>query len=176
MTAFMDNLERLAVKPGRPFQIRKIRATDNESLAHIIRSVMPEFGAVGPGYAIEDPEVDNMYETYSGDRTAFYVVEFKSQVMGGAGIAPLAGAGHKICELRKMYFLKKLRGLGAGNELLRICLNTAREMNYTQCYLETLTHMDSAKTLYEKFDFKPLTQPMGSTGHFGCDAWYSLNL
>ena len=39
------------------------------------------------------------------------------RVVGGGGIAPLAGGDPDVCELRKMYFLPSLRGLGAGMAL-----------------------------------------------------------
>jgi putative acetyltransferase len=46
------------------FVLRTIRPGDNPQVAGIIRSVMTEFGAVGPGFSIMDPEVDHMYEAY----------------------------------------------------------------------------------------------------------------
>jgi len=42
------------------FTIRRIRRSDDAAVATLIRTVMPEFGASGPGFAIMDPEVDAM--------------------------------------------------------------------------------------------------------------------
>src|SRR5665213_2737281 len=50
------------------FHIRPIEPRDNVAMAAIIRSVMPEFGADGPGFAIHDAEVDTMYEAYAQPR------------------------------------------------------------------------------------------------------------
>ena len=36
------------------FTIRPIEARDDDAVAAIIRAVMPEFGADGPGFAIHD--------------------------------------------------------------------------------------------------------------------------
>ena len=58
-----------------PFTIRPILPTDDAAVAAIIRTVMPEFGANGPGFAIHDPEVDWMSRAYSGPRSAYFVVE-----------------------------------------------------------------------------------------------------
>jgi putative acetyltransferase len=69
-------------------------------------------------------------------------------VQGGAGIAPLDGGESDVCELRKMYFLPALRGLGAGAAAIARCLNAARELGFRRCYLETLTGMDAAQRLY----------------------------
>lgn len=38
-------------------------------------------------------------------------------------------------------------------------------------YLETLSHMTQAISLYRKCGFELLTQPMGDTGHYSCDTW-----
>jgi len=47
------------------FQIRPIEPSDDAAMAAIIREVMPEFGADGPGFAIHDEEVDCMAEAYA---------------------------------------------------------------------------------------------------------------
>ncbi len=156
-------------------QIRPITDQDNPAIASIIREVMPEFGADGPGFAIHDPEVDSMSNSYAKPRSIYFVVALDNTVAGGGGIAPLEEADPSICELRKMYFLPKLRGLGAGSQLIRRCIDAAREYGYRQCYLETLTGMNSAQALYEKTGFKRIDRPMGATGHFGCNRFYLLD-
>ena len=71
-----------------------IRPEDNPAVARIIRTVMTEYGAVGPGYSIEDPEVDAMFETYDHPRALFLVLENnKGEPVGCGGIAPLALVG-----------------------------------------------------------------------------------
>jgi putative acetyltransferase len=145
-------------------------------MAAIIRDVMASFGACGPGFAINDPEVDAMSANYSEPRAAFFVVEDGGRILGGGGIAPLAGADADVCELRKMYFLPEARGRGLGEKMLLRCLDAARERDFRRCYLETLTGMDAAMKLYTRMGFKPLCGPLGRTGHFGCDRHYLLEL
>lgn len=155
---------------------RRIQPVDDAAVAAIIRTVMPEFGAVGPGFAINDPEVDFISRAYSGPRAAYFVVvDDRQRVVGGGGVAPLAGAPDEVCELRKMYFLPEARARGAGEALLRQCLQTARELGFRRCYLETLTGMDAARRLYQKLGFAK-TCAMGATGHHGCDRFYLLEL
>jgi len=162
---------------NRNWKIRPITAHDDTRMASIIRSVMPEFGAKGDGFAINDPEVDWMSRAYSAPRSAYYVVELEGLVMGGGGIAPLEGASNpRICELRKMYFMPALRGQGAGMALMDTCLAKAREFSFELCYLETLTGMDSAMALYHKAGFRSLDKPMGNTGHGGCNRFFSKSL
>ena len=158
------------------FRFRPIRVQDDPAVAHIIRAVMTEFGAEGPGVGGHDPEVDCMTATYSLPRAAYFVVERDGRVVGGGGVAPLAGADPGVCELRKMYFLEETRGQGIGARLLERCLAAARELGYRTCYLETLTGMDAALHLYQKAGFRKLCAPMGAAGNHGCDRYYALDL
>jgi putative acetyltransferase len=156
---------------------RPIRPEDDAAVAAIIRQVMPEFGADGPGFALHDAEVKHMSAAYSVTGAAYFVlVGEDGQVVGGAGVAALEGGEPGVCELKKMYFLPRARGKGMGESLLRQCLTAARNLDYRTCYLETLSGMDQAIRLYQKLGFKPLCAPLGRTGHGGCDHWFALEL
>lgn len=160
--------------PG--FCIRPIEPRDDVAVAAVIRTVMPEFGAGGDGFAIHDAEVDAMSATYSAPRSAYFVLEVDGKVAGGCGVAPLEHGDPDTCELRKMYFLPAARGLGAGKALLALCLETAHRLGFRRCYLETLTGMDAAQHLYRSHGFTPLSAPLGNTGHHGCNRWFIRTL
>lgn len=166
----------MAIPPSPRWLIRPITAGDDLAMARVIREVMTEFGATGPGYSIEDPEVDAMSRAYAGSGRAFHVVMVDGVVMGGGGIAPLEHGDAAICELRKMYVLPTARGLGAGRALLARCLDDARSLGYRYCYLETLGRMHQAQRLYRRAGFEQLPGPMGDTGHHRCDAFFGLRL
>ena len=157
--------------PAPQFLIRPIAAGDDAAIANVIRTVMTQFGASGPGFAIHDTEVDRMFEAYSVPYRAYFVVEIDGATLGGGGIAPLEGE-YGVCELRKMYFMPELRGLGAGSALLQACIEQASALGYSQCYLETLTGMDAAQHLYLKHGFHRISCAMGNTGHFACNRFY----
>lgn len=161
---------------GSRMSLRPIRPVDDERIAWIIRRVMTEFGAVGEGYSIVDAEVDAMSVAYAGPETAYFVAAADEEILGGAGIGPLVGGPEDVCELKKMYVLPAGRGLGLGRRLMEACLQAAREAGYRRCYLETLGHMSAARQLYERYGFEPLSAPMGTTGHSGCNSWYLLRL
>lgn len=158
------------------FLIRPISPADDAAMAAVIRSVMPEFGADGPGFAIHDAEVDTMSAAYAAPRSAYFVVERGGRVIGGGGIAPLENAAPEVCELRKMYFLPQARGIGAGTAMMQRCLDAARAHGFQRCYLETLTGMDAAQALYQRSGFTRLCAPMGGTGHFSCDRFFIREL
>lgn len=156
--------------------LRPIAAADDAAVAAIVRETLAEFGACGAGYAGSDPEVDAMSTAYAQPRSAYYVIELDGDVVGGGGIAPLAGGDDDVCELRKMYFRPALRGRGAGAALMARCLDAARGFGFRGCYLETLSGMDAAQRLYARSGFRRLDAPMGATGHFGCNTFYWRDL
>jgi putative acetyltransferase len=161
---------------GTSHLIRLICATDDAAVAALIRSVLREFAASGPGFTLQDAEASAMAASYGAPRSAYFVVEQDGAIVGGAGVAPLAGAPFEVCELRKMCFRSEVRGQGAGTVLLRHCLRAARGFGYQTCYLQTLSGMNAARHLYEKAGFRALCAPRGATGYFGCDRWFALEL
>ncbi|MFJ1269118.1 GNAT family N-acetyltransferase [Legionella lytica] len=162
-----------ALKKSRDLQgisIRLIEPQDNEQLCILIKSVLSEFGANRPGFAYMDEETASMYEFYQEQGKSYFVVQKDNRIIGGIGFAPLSGTNAGICELRKMYLDKEARGRGLGNELLNIAINEAKS-TYKTMYLETLSHMTQAISLYCKFGFSYLSAPLGDTGHYSCDTW-----
>lgn len=158
------------------YNIRLIQKRDNPQVARLIREVLTEFQAVGEGYSIRDAEVDDMWGNYREERSCYYVISHGDQIVGGGGIAPLTGGGKLTCELRKMFFLPTVRGLGLGRRLLSLLMDEANNRGYKKCYLETLDRMWRANKLYQKNGFELLDKPRGKTGHCSCDRWYMRNL
>lgn len=151
--------------------IRPIQPQDNPQVAIVIRSILEDFGVPKIGTAYADVSLDCMYETYSVPKAAYFVIDTGREIIGGAGVAPLANYEGPICELQKMYFLPQARGKGLGTRMMEICLAKAREYGYRECYLETMTYMKEARKLYEKTGFRYLDAPMGNTGHYSCPVW-----
>jgi putative acetyltransferase len=156
--------------------VRALEPKDNSAIRNIIRTVMPEFGASGQGFAIHDAEVEDMYAAYSQKGHTYFVYEENGSILGGGGIGPLKGGDADTCELKKMYFLSEGRGKGMGQQVLTACLNAAKDLGYTSCYLETFNTMHQAMKLYERNAFKKINGPCGSTGHFACDVFYQKKL
>ena len=158
------------------FAMRPIEARDDAAIAAVIRRVMPEFGADGPGFAIHDAEVVAMSAAYTGAGRGYFVIEIDGTLQGGAGFAPLDHGDTATCELRKMYLLRTARGFGAGRALIEHCLGSAREQGFEHCYLETLTGMDAAQRLYVANGFRRIECALGNTGHHGCNRFYLRHL
>ncbi len=153
------------------FIIREIQPKDNIEIAVVIREVILEMGAPKVGTAYEDKATDQMFETYQKEKAAYFVLEYKNNVVGGAGIAQLDNFEGNTCELQKMYFLPIARGKGLGTKLISTCLEKAKEFGFENCYLETLPYMKAAVKLYKKYGFRDLERPMGNTCHYNCNVW-----
>ncbi len=158
------------------FQIRSITEKDNPHIARVIRKVSAEYGLTpDKGYGVADPTLDSLYQVYDTPKAHYWVIEAKSRIYGGAGIAPLAD-NPKVCELQKMYFDSKIRGKGFGKRVALQALYFAREQGYSHCYLETTACLKEAVELYEKLGFEHLKQPLGNTGHDACEIPMQLKL
>lgn len=158
------------------YTIRKIQPEDNQQVKKVIQSVLIEMGVPKVGTAYEDASLNDMFEAYNKDRMDYFVLVEGDKITGCAGIAPLEGGDDKICELQKMYFLPEARGKGAGAEMMKICLDHARNLGYEQCYLETLPYMENARKLYARTGFRSLEGPLGNTGHYSCTMWMIKDL
>ena len=151
--------------------IRPINESDNKPLAIILREVLIEMNIPKIGSAYEDPEIDNMYDSYKSSRSRYFVVEVNDQILGGAGINLLKDGDLDICELQKMYFHKSIRGRGIGDKMIELCLDFAIKSNFKKCYLETMPNMINAQKLYLKKGFNYIDGPLGDTGHYACPVW-----
>ena len=149
-------------------QIRAIKASDNEELAALLRSILIEMGVPKVGTAYADKALDCMYETYDVDQAEYFVIEEDGKLLGGAGIAALANYDGPVCELQKMYISASLRGKGVGKQLMDVCLDFAKTSGFEQVYIETMPYMEPAQKLYKKSGFKYIDGPMGCTGHNAC--------
>ncbi|MCR3903635.1 bifunctional helix-turn-helix transcriptional regulator/GNAT family N-acetyltransferase [Aeromonas hydrophila] len=160
------------------YRIRPITAADSPHIAAVIRAVSAEYGLTADkGYGVADPNLDRLHETYQGAQSRYWVIEGPDgTILGGGGIAPLAGEEGQVCELQKMYFMPSLRGLGLGRRLVLQALDEARALGYQRCYLETTAVLREATALYESLGFEHLPGPLGCTGHDACEICMVLAL
>ena len=153
------------------FIIRTIEQDDNIMLARIIRDTLKEFNANKPGTVYFDERTDHLFEEFRMPGSIYYVVEEKSNILGGAGIYPTENLPAGTCELVKFYLLPEARGRGIGKALLQKNIAAAEEMGYKKIYLETMPELTIAIPMYEKFGFTYLPSAQGNSGHTGCDVW-----
>ena len=152
-------------------RIREIQVEDNLQIESVIKSTFIELGLPLIGTAYEDIETTRMFESYQEEKSIYFVIEEQGVIKGGGGVKLLTSLDESICELQKMYFSIDLRGKGYGKKLLSKCLEAACQMGYKYCYLETLSQLEKAISLYKQNGFENLEIPYGNTGHNSCGVW-----
>lgn len=155
---------------------RRIEERDNGGIAGIIRAVFREFKIERPGTVYFDPTTDNLYELFKTPGSVYWIAEDDGTMTGGCGIFPTPGLPDGCAELVKFYLLPPWRGKGIGRALMEKCFESARELGYTQLYLESLPELDKAVSMYLKAGFRHITHPLGNSGHFGCTIWMVKDL
>ncbi|WP_410221153.1 GNAT family N-acetyltransferase [Pedobacter sp.] len=151
---------------------RKVQAKDNRALAEIIRGVFTEHQAPTQGTVYTDPTTDALYELFQVEKAILWVAEDEGhKILGCCGIFPTPGLDKDCAELVKFYLHKDARGKGVGRALMEKCVVSAKEIGFKKLYLESLPEFATAVGIYEKQGFKKLNQPMGQSGHDGCNIW-----
>ncbi len=148
------------------YKIEDIRSDHDEGICAVIERVGAECGAIGEGFGPSESEVRCMSQHYGTGGSIYYIVSITDQVIGGCGISAFNGS-HEVCELRKLFLLPGYRRLGIGESLACKCLDFAESKGYGSCYLDTLSSMKSAISLYKKLGFQICRQLEGA--HSGCD-------
>lgn len=158
----------MAFLPDR-FEIRRAREQDGPSMQALIVSVLEEYGLV-PDLADTDADVLDIALHYRRDGGEFYSVFEQGQLCGTMG---LKHCGDRVCELRKMYLLPHVRGMGLGKQLLQWAQSEALRLGFVTMQLETASVLKEAIALYEKNGF---IRACGSPHVGRCDRIYRKTL
>lgn len=137
----------------RDFLVRDWRKEDREAAAAVIRTVLEEYGLPWqPKSADRDViEVESAYIDIGGE---FWVVEQQEIIVGTAAYQPIA-RGNQAVEIRKMYLLSEVRGLGLGRYLLTQLEKAIAIKDYQEIWLETASVLKEAVKLYEFNGYQP---------------------
>jgi putative acetyltransferase len=156
--------------------LRHIEKRDNTEIAELIRTVFREFKIDKPGTVYFDPTTDNLFELFSLKGSEYWIAEEDGVIIGGCGVYPTPGLPEGCAELVKLYLSASMRGKGIGWQLMNKTLESAKRLGYRQLYLESLPELGKAISLYERAGFKNISEPLGNSGHFGCNIWMTMDL
>ena len=152
--------------------IRPIQTTDNAILAKIIRSCFHDYEVkCTAGTVYQDPTTDDLFSLFQTPKSHLWGAELENKIVGCCGIFPTENLPENCTELVKFYISENGRGKGIGKALLEKTIESAKELGYSQIYLESIPEFSTAVSIYEKQGFKFLEKPLGNSGHDGCNLW-----
>jgi putative acetyltransferase len=152
-------------------QIRKVQPSDNKTLATIIRNIFIELDIPTKGTVYTDPTTDDLYNLFETLDAVLWVALEGDIVLGCCGVYPTNALPEGCVELVKFYLAPEARGKKTGKTLFEKSLESALELGYKSVYIESFPQFADAVKMYKKFGFKYLTNPLGNSGHFGCNIW-----
>ncbi|MCW9683489.1 GNAT family N-acetyltransferase [Dolichospermum planctonicum UHCC 0167] len=137
------------------FIIRNWQESDRTLASQVISSVLSEYGLPWqPEEADKDVlQIEAYYLKTGGE---FWVIEQEYQIVGTAAYYPI-NRGEKAVEIRKMYLLPKVRGLGLGKFLLQQLETVIALRGFEQIWIETASILTEAVKLYESNGYLPTT-------------------
>lgn len=135
----------------KEYVIRAAGNSDIPSIKKIVFTCLTEYG-LRFDETSKDEDLNDIEKNYSSGNGFFGVaVETKTNhIVGTFGLFPVT---QEICELRKMYLLKEYRGQGVGQFILKSAIQTAKEKQYHKIFLETISPLEAAISLYKKNGF-----------------------
>jgi putative acetyltransferase len=141
----------------KEFLIRPAKNEDMASIKNIVFGILQEYG-LKPNENGKDNDLNNIEQNYFSNNGYFGVAveRTSNNIVGTFGLHPI---NKNICELRKMYLLRHVRGKGLGKYMLNFAIEFAREKHYSKIFLETISPLKEAISLYKKIGFtevKPL--------------------
>lgn len=152
------------------FNIKIASNADTEIIKNIVFSVLKEYG-LEPNQEGIDTDLDDIEASYINNNGYFGLIfDPNGKALGTFGLYNLDDDN---CEIRKMYFLPKLRGKGWGKKIMKVLITKAIEKGYKNVVLETNSVLKEAISLYEKCGFEELNDYQL---HSRCDKAYILKI
>ena len=152
------------------YTLRVANNQDISAIKELVFKVLLEFG-LQPDPSSTDADLNDIDANYLNHGGMFYVIEnADGQIVGTGGIAL---SSTKVCELRKMYLVPSVRGVGLGKKMLHLLLAESKKLGFQQVTLETASVLKHAIILYKAAGFLPY-QPDHLSPR--CDQAYKLDL
>jgi putative acetyltransferase len=133
--------------------IRTATNADCDRVIALVSGVLSEFN-LPFDLESKDSDLQNLEQSYLRSGGIFEVLEDRDEnLLGTYGLFRI---DNETCELRKMYFVPEIRGLGWGRRVLERAVDHARRLGYQRIVLETISVLKDAIRLYTRFGFAPI--------------------
>lgn len=131
--------------------IRAATNHDRERIKALVFGALAEYGLEADPEST-DADLEDIEGNYLRAGGIFEVIEDEQgNLLGTVGLYPLDS---RTCELRKMYFVPRIRGQGLGKYIMERTLAHARRSGFKRIELETSSKLEAANRLYTGFGFR----------------------
>ncbi|AFZ21650.1 GNAT family N-acetyltransferase [Allocoleopsis franciscana] len=136
-------------------EIKSIQLHQSEEVKHLIFAVCNEIFQVSEEVIRRFDtmsDIDDMHSYYFNNGGTFLVLMDERKVVGSGAIRRL---NNDICELKRMWFIKKYRGQGLANQMVQLLLDFARKTGYKKVRLDLLDEQKQTQALkfYKRLGF-----------------------
>ena len=144
-------------------QIRACQQFDEQKVRDLVNKNIASFEESQTILSAMYRRLGALYQTYAEPGCYLLIASEStspSEPIGLVGIGPLHGLdfAEKIGEIRDLVVADHLRGKGIGKDLLRRCIEYAKDLGYRRLYLETSPSMTVAQKLFVRTGFKPVKE------------------
>ena len=120
----------------------------------IVRTLFDEYAAaidIDLAFQNFEQERSHIADIYMPPTGALLLATYDGVPAGCVGVRKFDNRG---CEMKRLYVRQKFRGLGIGKALCRSIIEKGRQLGYRSMFLDTLSTMVGALTLYGSLGFK----------------------
>lgn len=100
-----------------------------------------------------DDELASLSTMYGGENGCLLLAEQEQQFIG---MVALRKKTKTICEMKRLFVLPSVTGLGVGKKLTIDIIEQAKKMGFKQMVLDTLQRLEPAMHLYQQLGFKEI--------------------
>jgi GNAT superfamily N-acetyltransferase len=136
--------------------LARYAVSDQAAFADLVNEVHAEFG-----FAFH-PRLDADLAAPGDHYRHLWVLKINNRLIGSVALTP---ARDGTTMLKRMYLRQEFRGRGWGERLLRTAIEAARRDGCTRILLDTSTHQERARRLYERAGFV-LVRRSGDSLHY----------
>lgn len=134
-----------------------IHLATSEPLLSQAREILREYQrSLGIDLSFQDfeQELSALPGKYAPPQGRLYLAFMEGEVAGCIALRPFQG---DQCEMKRLYVRPKFRGQNLGRLLAIKVIDEARQIGYSQMFLDTLPMMAAAQTLYRSLGFQPIS-------------------
>jgi DNA-binding MarR family transcriptional regulator/N-acetylglutamate synthase-like GNAT family acetyltransferase len=153
LVASMEKIESI-YSEKHPFQseiiIRPFQSGDAGYIAYLHGKLYDQtykFGRMFEYYVMKGL-TEFMMDTDGGE---LWVAEVNGEIVGSVAITK---STNTVAQLRWFILNENYQGMGIGKKLLETALDFCKEQNYRHVFLWTVSTLEAARYLYQKFNFK----------------------